>query len=235
MTETYTILTYRDLIRRKSPTWLQRGLAERIMYACGVLVDLGADAVVASVKIRFPGLYSDESLPLIGRERRIRRGRHETNQTYAARLTRWFIDHRRRGGPYALLSQVFAHYAPNNFSIELIYRTGRRYRMSATGEVVRDDTDFASSGATAEPDNEPLRWARWWLVFHWPGAIADPGVWDEPGVAWDDPTTLWDYVITPDEVEDLRLTPREWNAAHALGHVVLVSGLSPGLRLEVPV
>lgn len=232
---TPTIVTFRDTLRRRSPTWLQHGVAEKILYAMGVQIDALADALVASIKIRFPGYYSDETLPLIGRERRIRRGRFESDATYAARLNRWLTDHRRRGGPYALLAQLYAHYAPNNFPITLIYRSGRRFRMDIAGNVIRDDVDFDTSGATLHDDVEPERWARWWLIYDWPEALPDPGTWSEPNTPWNDPTTLWNYVIGPDEIEDLRLTPREWNAAHAVGRVVLVSALSPGRRLEIAV
>lgn len=192
MTITATLRTYRDRIRQISPPWLQNGLAEKILYALGLHVDGFGDALVAGVKLRFPGFYSDESLPYIGRERRIRRGRTESNANYAVRLTRWLVDHQRRGGPYALLAQLHAHYAPNNFPIELVYQSGRRYSMNIDGQVTRDDIVWF-------PDAQTTKWARWWLFY------------------------LTDQFGTPTaaEVEDLKLIPREWNAAHCFGYVVL--------------
>lgn len=191
-----TLLTYRDSLRKLSPPWLQNGLAERILYALGLQVDAFGDALTAGVKQRFPGLYSFEALPLLGRERRIRRGLAENDETYAARLTRWRLDHRRRGGPYALLAQLHAYYAPNNFPITLVYQSGRRYSMDVSGRVVRDDIVWS-------PDALTTQWARWWLFF-------ETDIFGTP---------------TGDQIADLKSVPREWNAAHCLGYIVLrVSG-----------
>lgn len=186
--------TFRDRIRRASPPWLQRGWAEKLLYSYGAQIDAFADALVAGVKMRFPGLYSEESLPLIGRERRIARGLLEDGPTYAARLRRWFDDHRRRGGPYALLAQLYAYFSPNNFPIALIYRSGRRYSMDITGAVVRDDIPF-------HPDAAAEQWARWWLIME-ADAYVPP--------------------LSDQDVADIRLIPTEWNAAHCTGTVIVM-------------
>jgi hypothetical protein len=187
-----TLITYRDTIRKISPPWLQNGLAEKILYALAVQIDAFGDALTAGVKQRFPGLYSDESLPLIGRERRIRRGRTETTSNYAGRLNRWLTDHPRRGGPYAMLAQLFAHFAPNTFPIDLIYYSGRRYQMDVNGNVVRNDLAWF-------PDDDAAHWARYWLFFY-TDAFPSPSA---------------------EEIADLKLIPREWTAAHALGYIVV--------------
>jgi hypothetical protein len=189
-----THATFRDSIRKRSPPWLRRGLAERILYSLAVHLDILGDAVAAGVKLRFPGVYSADSLPYLGRERRMSRGRTELDAAYATRLDRWLTDHRMRGGPYALLAQIHAHYAPNNFPVELIYYSGRRFSMDVAGNVTRDDIAWT-------PDANAAKWARWWLVYH---------------------TDLWAAEApTDDEIEDLRLVPRQWNAAHCQGHIVL--------------
>lgn len=186
--------TFRDRIRQVCPSWLQHGYAEKLMYSFGVQIDIFADALVAGVKMRFPNLYSAESLPLIGRERRISRGLLESDAVYADRLTRWFDDHRRRGGPYAMLAQLHAYFRPNNFPIELIYRSGRRYSMDASGNVVRDDITFS-------PDIRPEQWARWWLFL-----LTD------------------NYLppLSAQERADIALIPTEWNAAHCSGTVIVL-------------
>jgi len=186
--------TYRDEIRRRSPPWLQRGTAEAFLYVLGLHVDIFGDALVAGIKHRFPGLYSFESLGLLGRERRISRGRTEPDASYAVRLCRWFTDHRLRGGPYALLAQLHAHFAPANFPIELVYYSGRRFSMAPDGTVTRDDVIWS-------PDANAAKWARWWLFYH---------------------TDQWSTTPSDAEIEDIRLVPRQWNAAHPLGWVVLM-------------
>jgi hypothetical protein len=221
------IRTYRDAIRDISPPWLRKGNAEKLGYSLGVVVDDFAEALNASIRIRFPGVYSTESLPLIGRERRIRRGRTETDAVYASRLTRWLTDHRRRGGPYAMLAQVFAHYAPNNFNIELIYRSGRQFAMDTAGAVVRSDISWS-------PDSTPSLWAHWWLIYHWPDPVAASGTWDdEPTTVWDDTATVWDSDLSPQDVEDIRLVPKEWNAAHCIGTIRLIDSSSNQIQFQI--
>lgn len=152
-----TFPTFRDLIRQVSPGWLQTGTAERVLYAIGVQVDACGEALTAGLRARFPNVYSAETLPLIGRERRIRRGLTETDASYATRLRRWLGDHQRRGGPHALLAQFREYLLPLTFPMDLVYQSGARYLMDAAGTITRNV-------ATA-PDVPSPRWARWWLLM----------------------------------------------------------------------
>ena len=216
------VVTYRDTLRKISPPWLQIGTAEKVLYAIGVHIDGFADALVAGVKSRWPGLYSMESLPLIGRDRRIARGRYDTDQSYQTRLLRWLDDHRRRGGPYALLEQLYAHFHPNNFAIELVYQSGRTYSMDIDGVIVRDDLPFVA------PDGSPPeKWAQWWLFYDWPEPVGKR-IWGTANQYGDG--SVWGSDLTPENVRDLRLVPREWNAMHSIGHLILRTSLD-----DVPV
>lgn len=196
MTETSTVELpkYRDKVKQISPPWLAVELGERILYALAAQADAFADALVAGVKQRFPGLYSFDSLPWLGRERRLARGIYETDSGYAARLRRWLTDHQLRGGPYALLTQLYLHYAPNNFPIDLVYYNGIRYRMAVDGTITRDSVPWRADTNTA-------KWARWYLFYFTDQWVAAPP--------------------TPDELADLKLIPREWNAAHPNGTIIL--------------
>lgn len=204
--------TFRDAIREITPWWLRGPRIGSVVYAIGAVVDNLADALRAGVKSRFPGHYSGETLPMIGRERRIRRGRNESDETYASRLLPWLDHHRLRGGPYALLEQLYSFWRPNNFPIELRYTTSRRFNVSTIGEIGRWDQAWGVPG-------DPAQWARWWLYFEWPDSLGDDGVWSDPGT-WDD-GGVWDCGLTSAEVRDIRLVPREWNNAHAIGFIVL--------------
>lgn len=152
---TDAITNYRDATKKRSVTWLRIGRAEKLLYAIALQIDTLADMLVAGIKLRFPGLYTYESLPYIGRDRRITRGRSESSANYAERLRRWLDDHRHRGNGIALLTQLFIHYAPNNFPIDLVYKNGRRYRLATDGTITRDKV-------TAVPT---ARWARWTLYY----------------------------------------------------------------------
>lgn len=203
----HEVETYRDEIKRVSPPWLSIGVAEKYLYAWALHIDALGDAVIAAVMHRFPGMFSFESLGLLGRERRIPRGRLEDDATFAGRLIRWLTDHRVRGGPYALLGQTAAHYAPALFPIDLIYTSGRRFHITAEGidaiaagtpiddVIIRVDQDIHADVLTDG-------WARWWMVYN---------------------TDQWVDVPPNDaELADIRLVPQSWNAAHCIGTIILL-------------
>jgi hypothetical protein len=198
------IHTFRDSLRQWSPPWLQRGHAEKIGYSMGVQVDAFGDALVAGVKLRFPGYYTMDALSLttLGRERRIPRGRTESDASYAARLATFFDAHRYRGGPSSLLEQWWLYWRPDMPATELVYANGPRYTVDpATGAITRDVIAWY-------PGPDPAMWARWWMFLstdRW--ASAPP---------------------TASEVAELRRIPRQWNAAHTLGSIVI---MSPGAEL----
>lgn len=218
--------TFRDAIREISPWWLRGPIGGSILFAIGAVTDALADALRGGVKTRFPGYYSNESLPLIGRERRIRRGRVETEETYATRLIPWLDHHRIRGGPYALLAQVHAFYAPDNFPVSLIYDNGRAYVVDpADGTVLRTWVDL---GAPEDP-----RWCRWTLYYSWPVPIEPDGIWSDPGT-WDD-GGVWDTNMSAELIRDIRVVPREWNAAHSIGYIKLDSDDVGGIEITISV
>jgi len=153
---TSQIITFRDTMWRSVPPWLKTGIAQKYLYAITVQLDAAGDALVAGVKMRFPNLYSSDSLAEIGTERRIRRGLSESDENYASRLVRWFVDHRVRGGPYALLSQLYYHYQPNTFQIDLVYASGGRFVLHPDGTITHDV--IATTPTTA--------WAHWQLLYY---------------------------------------------------------------------
>lgn len=186
--------TFRDYIRRISPPWLRIGWAEKLLYAYAIQLDVLGDALTAAIKLRFPNFYSNETLPLIGRERRITRGLDESDESYATRLRRWLDDHRHRGGPYAMLAQLYAFYAPNNFPIVLLYRNGRRFTMAPDGTITTDVV-------TWHPDANPAMWARWWLYFY---------------------TSRYAPPLSDADASSLRTVPSEWNNGHCIGRVCVL-------------
>lgn len=203
---------FRDLIKKTSPIWLRRGIAEKLLYCFGLMFDMLADLAIAALRCRFPGSNAS-FLPYHAAERRIRRGLYETDAHYAVRLQRYLQAHLDRGGPYALLEQVYEHYRPSNLDTYLYYESGSYFHMTTDGTITH--TIMPSTGADA--------WAHWILIFVWPEDIDDDGTWDSAGT-WDtDPPGVWDFSnLTPEEVADLRLIPQEWNNAHCNGTIVLL-------------
>lgn len=206
------ILTFRDALREISPRWLKKGLAEKILYSFGIHMDLVGDAAIDGVKKRFPLLLDAvDALGLTGRSRKIARGPNETDVSYANRLIPWLDHHKTRGGPYAMLRQLAAFWAPTPFTIDLVYESGKRFHMPAGGNI--------AIGSGSPWDGDTTHWARWWLIYDWPGSAAPDGLWSDPGV-WDDNGT-WDSDLTIAEVAEIRLVPSEWNAAHTRGFITL--------------
>ena len=207
-------ITFRASIRKLSPRWLQGRNGERLLYAMAVQMDALGDGCVEAVRLRHPGRAPSEALAYIGRDRRMARGREETDSTYAARLRGWLDAHRFRGGPYEMLRQIHAYYAANPFPVQLVYRSGRRYSMDAAGAITVDTVAF-------DIDDMPAKWARYWLFYAWPYPVDADGTWADGG-AWDD-GGVWDSTLTVEDVASIRVVPREWSAAHALGQTVLLS------------
>jgi hypothetical protein len=209
---------YRDRLRDIAPSWLRSGIAGKILFAFGLMLDVLIELTTASITYRFPGVYGPDSLPYIGRDRRIRRGRSEPNANYAARLTTWLDLHATRGGPYALLEQLHAYYAfSGRFPISLVYETGRCFTLDPdTGAITY--TDLASWTS----DN-PAKWARWTLYYEWPEPVEDDGLWGDAGT-WGEDDFLWGVNLSIDDAADIRLIPQEWNAGHPLGRIYLMHG-----------
>jgi hypothetical protein len=208
---------FRALALQAVPWWLRDGTAARVLHAAGLIADTFGDAMIAAVKSRFPNVYSGESLPLIGKDRKIIRGRFDSDESYAARLRRWLDDHRTRGNAYTLLTQLHAHFAPNNFPIKIESYNGVRHTLDpVTGEITR----LVVPG-WVPPDGNTAKWARWWLTYTWPDALTGEGLWSDPGT-WDD-GGVWDSGLSPEEVADFRAVPTDWNNAHAMGILILDS------------
>jgi hypothetical protein len=220
------MLNFRELLSTIVPPWLRRRIGGGIMYAFALQFDALVELVAAAVKIRFPGVYSAESLPLLSRERGIRQGHGETDISFGKRLNAFLPAHKDRGGPYQLLEQIFARYRYSTngaFPVHLVYTSGARFDMATDGTITRDALSFTVGLG-------PEDWAHWTLVYEWPVVVLADGIWDDPGF-YDD-GAVWDSELTVAETTDLRLIPTEWNNGHCKGHVVL---LSPGQALwDVP-
>lgn len=215
--------TFRSRFASFLPTWLKGFYALRLFWAIALHFDAVVEMAVRAIKLRYPNVYSNETLPLLSRERKMIRGKYETDEQYGERLDQAWQAHSLRGGPYALLEQVWFHYRPNNFEATLIYPGGAEFVLHVDGTIARSNVYL---GTELAPD----QWANWYLVLAWPTDIADDGTWDGDDAIWDD-GGVWDYSIddlSAAEVDDLRAVPTAWNAEHCFGHVVL---LGPSVEL----
>lgn len=193
--------TYAYQITRRVPPWLRRRVGGAILRAIGEALDILVARTGAGVALRFPTPEVDAgALAIAGRERRIVRGLAEPGSTYALRVQRWLDAHRHRGNVYELLEQWDA-YNGTRRAIDVLYASGTLYKLY---EVVSPiDRAIIFWGLSNSP-----RWAEAWCFLY---EDADPGP------------------LTDEQVAQLTLIPRLWNAAHMLPLHVIVAW--PGARL----
>jgi hypothetical protein len=195
--------TFRDAIRTASPGWLRRTQAGGILYAIGLLFDGLADMTAAAIQHRYPGYYSYQTLPRLGRERKLTRGRYETDAAFAARLPGWLDAHKLRGGPGEMLRQLYAYWAGHPdapFSAVLVNTHGLGFALDVAGNITWGLLTWSLTP----------RFARWWLFLSGPYT---PTIEDWGDGDWGGERT-WGTDLTPDEVADVRAIPVEWNARH---------------------
>lgn len=204
---------------RTMPPWLRRTRGLRLLEAIGEQIDDVIDRTAEGVRLRFPHHLTPDpgALALTGRERRIRRGPAEPAATYAKRIRTWWDAHRTRGGPYALLGQLYAYTVDwLNVPIDVVYYSGTRRAMDAAGAITRDAITW---GADASG-----HWARFWVFFY----VTDPIPGADAFLVTEDSdfltTEAGDFLvastgIAPDALssadeEIFKAIPREWSAAH---------------------
>ena len=212
-------LSFERTIKRLCPPWLQRSVGGALMGAIGAELDGLLDRVDEGVRLRFPDAVADhaEALPLLGRQRRIRRGPGEDAATYARRLRTWWDAHRTRGGPYALLGQLYAFFLDwLNVRMDVVYHSGTRRWQDAAGVVTRDSVTWDADGTSL--------WAQVWVFLYVsetiPRSTAYLVTYDgDRIVQYDGGGILLEESIAPDEItpeeeEVFRAIPRDWSAAH---------------------
>lgn len=221
------VVTQTARLREAAPPWLQRAVGKKFLDALGAVLDLLDQRIVEGVSHRFPNLVDASSLAMIGRERRIRRGPGEDAQTYADRLVLWWDMHRLRGGPYALLWNLFhffKYWLPGRKDV--VYHNGIRRWIDTAGDITRDAITWDADGSD--------KWAQVWVFFYVPETIPLDG--EEIVTTWNELittmggeaiVTLYSVTIdalTPAEEEVFKAIPREWTAGHIWKtHVVLLA------------
>jgi len=172
------------------PPWLQRTNGGAIVRAFGDVLDDVLFDTSEGVRARFPG-HTEDALGAIGRERRISRGYSESSTAYASRLSRWRIDHRKRGGPIAMLRQLEAFWSASPKRISIRYASGTWWTLDPT---TLDADGLGTITRSTHTSNADLtRWARCSVVYE---LTADPGT------------------LTYADWQAYMQIPNEWNAGH---------------------
>lgn len=152
-----TIPSYLKTFEAVLPPWLLRTEGLKLIGAISDVLDEHRERLVAGVKLRFPGLYTTDGLDLLSRERKLRRGPAEGADVFAGRLRRWWVDHRTRGGGFALLEQMRAYLDGTvEPPFDVVSYLGVRHQMGADGDITRDTITWGTDGDG---------WARIWVFL----------------------------------------------------------------------
>lgn len=213
-----SVTTFRDTIRRISPPWLRRFWGERFLYTFGVHLDALGDALSAGIKMRFPNVYSNESLSILGRDRGIRRGPEESDASYSVRLEQWLETHRRSGNPYTLLRQIQGNLTPHLVKLRIVNNAGAWYTLNEDGSVA-----YNEPSGNWDWDGSSADFSRFWIIIYPPADLwVRDGTWGD-GDTWGSDGTTWGSTATPAEVATIRGIVAEWMAPHAQCKNIIVS------------
>lgn len=155
------VLDFIDAFVNVAPPWLRRTRAAKVLRSLGDVTARVFHATSDGVAARFPGAVEGavDALPYIGRDRRILRGPLEDDATYAVRLRTWWEAHARRGGPYAMLEQLYLYLVntePRQW--DLVYRNGVRFVLNGAAASI-DAPGFITRDRIEEYTLAP-QWAR---------------------------------------------------------------------------
>lgn len=204
-----TLLPFRDWLPQiaRAP-WLQKTWLLRLLYAFAYHCDILAQCMVDGVKSRYPELAPSDALPVLGRERGVRRGFAETDAQYAARLVAWLKTRRIRGSPYALMDQLAGYLTGYPCMIRVVNRGGCWYTRNADGtrEYYR-----------AVPSNWGLgqRSDYFVIVYIDAGPWLLQGEWDAPGFTWGMANMTWGTTATSEQIATMKAIIRDENPPHA--------------------
>jgi hypothetical protein len=213
-------LTFRDQLLNICPKWLKSTYIGAVMYAIGIHLDAFADELIEGIQKRWPVDSSEDAAQQFELDRQIDRGIDEPWETYQVRLRRWRIDHRGRGGPYALLNQLHAYWA-GAFNISLhYYGTNTSFFAMATNGAITRSTATDTSRTCG----------YWSLTYDWPTPLPAPYTWGTG--KWGD-GRVWGSGLTPAQVASLRKVPRKWGNAHSRGYLVLLYNNIDSLTIAI--
>ncbi len=182
------------------PSWLAEGEGDRILYSLARIKDVLVNRARRGLQARMPRRAGPSALALIAADRKILRGREESDAHYAERLTRWRYpkQHRVRGNAWSMLDQIHEYLGGNGWLYSYDSRANLRIRglRTDTFELSRDHEEYfyAYSAPYVWGVLDPVvNWARFWVILNvnpglpwitatpgygptlWGGAIGAPG------------------------------------------------------------
>lgn len=111
---------FRASIKGLGPPWLQADSGYRWLYGAAIQIDAISEYLRMGVLQRMPGQAQSAALPYIGLDRRLRRGRLETDAAYAIRLRQAFGTWKFAGNAPTLIKQLLVALAPETYRVRYV-------------------------------------------------------------------------------------------------------------------
>lgn len=219
-------ISFRELILRMAPPWLNEEIGSRLLYAIGAQLDAMGDQLWAGMdasKPDYAALYCEEALAVIGRDRRIYRGFDESPENYAKRLIRWLDDWPVAGSAYAIMQQLQGYLSGHEVRLRVVNSKGAWRTLNADG--TREYHRAAPTNWTWDT-SDSSKPTRFWVVIYPPSTLWLPGPsWGDPALwsgAWGSSGYTIGSTATPDQVRSVRNIVSEWkDAASKCDRIVL--------------
>lgn len=215
---------FRSLVRLLGPGWLVKDelpngkkIDSRVLYAQSLVFDALAKRVRDGILARYPVPADakkgkpgapDDALPLLGRDRMIRRGPLEPRESIIGRLRRARKDHKTRGAAWPLLAQVQGFLAPRPTKVAIVNEHGTFWTRDIDGtETQIEGTSWDWDGADLD-DN----WARFWVIIYSESGVPfdkSPPLGPSAGTLGT-PNKTVGTTATSQEVQGIRRVVDEW-------------------------
>lgn len=140
------------------PRWARGPRLTKLLYAIWTVADEIATMCLMAIKIRFPGVFSYESVPRIASERHLFQGPNELVAHFCERLKTWWDVGKHSGNFYTMAQQIQAYCLPAKFVVEIVQNNGVRYTLGTDGSFSMDQT-------TWNWDGDSKQWSRFWVLL----------------------------------------------------------------------
>ncbi len=209
------------------PPWLGVRVAQgktaifSYLYTAALVGDAVLEFTLQGLQARWPGVGTPTALPLIGRDRCIRRGFAESDDSYAGRLPAWLDDWRGAGTPFGLMRAVRDYCFPSKPRLRIVNASGTWYTLNPddTTEVVQ-----TWGAVNWDWDGDASKPTRFWLILY---STPEPKPWSKgstygDGSKWGDGRT-WGTTATAEQVATLRAIVRDFKSAGDLCDKIIIA------------
>jgi len=208
---------FRSSVKKWAPPWLTGKWGYRTLYTGGLMVDAIAEWLRIGIIQRMPKSCGSEAVPHIGRDRRITRGRAETEAQYRERLRLALPTWQLAGNAPTLLKQLYAYLTPTAYRIRYV-TSGSDASNNHFADYWTIEGNEALSYTRVSPNNwnwdNQWNQVRFWLVIY--GPVFTPWRWGLPsagsGLEYNQGQS-WGFLEDGSVLQDILSLVNQWKCA----------------------